>query len=358
MSRFDFSGSRIRSALAVLLLTAATAQVHAAGPAAGYSGVGRIATDKEISAWDIDVRPDFKGLPKGSGSVLKGQAVWDRSCASCHGSFGESNEVFTPIVGGTRAEDIKTGRVAALSGNSQPQRTTLMKLPTVSTLWDYINRAMPWNEPKSLSVEEVYAVTAYILNMGEIVPDDFVLSDRNIAEVQARIPNRNGMTTQHGLWDVRGKPDVSTQACMKNCKVSTTVTSSLPASAIASHGNLAEQNRGFGPVRGIVTGAAGTAGTAAKPAAAAAAAPDAGQLKLATQHACMACHGVSNKVVGPGFTDVAAKYRGDAGAEQRLMEKMRQGGAGNWGAVPMPPQAGVPEAELRQLVKWILAGAR
>ena len=70
-----------------------------------------------------------------------------------------------------------------------------MKVSSVSTLWDYINRAMPWNAPKSLSTEEVYAVTAYLLNLGGVLPDNFVLSDRNIAEVQQRLPNRNGMTT-------------------------------------------------------------------------------------------------------------------------------------------------------------------
>ncbi|HSW83104.1 MAG TPA: c-type cytochrome, partial [Usitatibacter sp.] len=65
-----------------------------------YEGVGRPATPAEIAAWDIDVRPDFKGLPPGSGSVQQGQKVWDAKCASCHGTFGESNEVFTPLVGG------------------------------------------------------------------------------------------------------------------------------------------------------------------------------------------------------------------------------------------------------------------
>src|SRR5213075_3126325 len=110
-----------------------------------------------IKAWDIDVRPDFKGLPPGSGSVAQGQQVWDAKCASCHGTFGESNEVFTPLV---------TGDVA---------RTTLMKISTLSTLWDYIHRAMPWNAPKSLAVDEVYAVVAYLLNLGDILPGDFVL---------------------------------------------------------------------------------------------------------------------------------------------------------------------------------------
>ena len=68
-----------------------------------YPGIGRAATPKEVAAWDIDVRPDFKGLPTGSGSVAQGQDVWEAKCASCHGIFGESNEVFTPLVGGTTA---------------------------------------------------------------------------------------------------------------------------------------------------------------------------------------------------------------------------------------------------------------
>jgi hypothetical protein len=80
----------------------------------------------------------------------------------------------------------KTGRVARLKDPSFPGRTTMMKVPTVSTLWDYINRAMPWTQPKSLTVEEVYAVTAFILNLGGVVPDDFTLSDKNMAEVQKR----------------------------------------------------------------------------------------------------------------------------------------------------------------------------
>jgi len=79
-----------------------------------FPGIGRDATPAEVAAWDIDVRPDFKGLPKGSGSVEKGQQLWESKCAVCHGTFGESNEIFTPIIGGTTQDDIKTGRVASL----------------------------------------------------------------------------------------------------------------------------------------------------------------------------------------------------------------------------------------------------
>ena len=103
--------SRWSSALAA----AARLLVPSTQAGAQFPGIGRAATPAEIKAWDIDVRPDFKGLPPGSGSVAAGQKVWDDKCASCHGTFGESNEVFTPLVGGTTAEDIRAGRVKALT---------------------------------------------------------------------------------------------------------------------------------------------------------------------------------------------------------------------------------------------------
>jgi mono/diheme cytochrome c family protein len=232
--------------MAGVLLSAAHAQDR-------YPGIGRSATQPEIAAWDIDVRPDFKGLPQGSGTVAQGMAVWEGKCASCHGSFGESNQMFPPIVGGTTKDDIRTGRVASLGDDRQPYRTTMMKLPTLSTLWDYIRRAMPLTAPRSLTAGEVYAVTAYILNMAELVPEDFTLSDRNIAEVQQRLPNRNGMTADHGMWSVRGRPDVDNSICMKDCAGQVGIASHLPDHAPNVHGNLAQQNRLVGPARGIVT---------------------------------------------------------------------------------------------------------
>ncbi len=343
------------AALALALLAPA---VRAAAP---LTNLGRPATSKEVAAWDIDVRPDFKGLPKGSGSVSAGMKVWEGKCASCHGTFGESNEVFTPIVGGIGPDDIKTGRVASLTNGKQPQKTTLMKVATVSTLWDYINRAMPWTAPKSLTTDEVYAVTAYILNMGEILPDDFVLSDKTIAQAQQRMPNRNGMSTRHGMWDVRGKGDVASVACMKNCPVEEKIRSSLPEASRNAHGNLALQNRTFGAVRGVDTskpapaariGAAATVAPAAAPARASAG------LALMQQNACIACHAVSTKVMGPSFVQVGDKYRADPSAAGKLFEKIKQGSSGAWGPIPMPPQGHVKDDDVKALVQWIIDGAK
>ena len=357
MSRF--SKTTLAAALAIGL----------AGAAAGaladgkYSGVGRAATPAEIRAWDIDVRPDFKGLRPGSGSVAQGEEVWEAKCASCHGSFGESNEVHTPLIGGTTKDDIKTGRVASLAKGDAPQRSAIMKVATVSTLFDYINRAMPLTNPKSLTNDEVYGLVAYLLNQAEIVPADFVLTDKNIAEAQARMPNRNGMNTDHGMWPGApaskggigngGRPDVKNTACMSNCKTEVKVASLLPVYAETAHGNLAEQNRGVGPVRGK-----DTSGKAASPAAPAPLSENAAAARLANDSGCMACHGVANKIVGPGYNEVVARYKGQADAEAKLIAKVKAGGQGVWGAIPMPPQSQLKDADIRSLVKWILSGAK
>jgi mono/diheme cytochrome c family protein len=279
--------SKFRNAVLTVSLLALAGVASAQSP--NYPGVGRAATPKEVAKWDIDVRPDFKGLPAGSGSVAKGQDVWEGKCAHCHGVFGESGEVFSPLIGGTTAEDIKNGRVANLNRSDYPGRTTIMKVATVSTLWDYINRAMPWTAPKSLSTEEVYAVTAFLLNLANVVPDNYVLSDKNIAEVQARMPNRNGMTTQHAMWpgnEFGGvkKPDTNNTLCMKDCKPEAKVASFLPDFARNAHGNLAEQNRMVGQQVGAdTTKPEAKAGmpVAAAPVAAATAKPENAEAKAA-----------------------------------------------------------------------------
>ncbi len=329
-----------------------------------WHDLGRDATLAEVKAWDIDVRPDFKGLPKGAGSVALGEQVWEAQCASCHGSFGESNEVFTPIVGGTTKADIERGRVKNLEpGSSFPQKTTMMKVATLSTLWDYINRAMPWNAPKTLKTDEVYAVTAYLLSLAEVVPADFTLSDQNIAEVQKRMPNRNGMVFYEPLWKLEGKGDVKNVACMKDCPVEPTIRSSLPDFARDAHGNIQEQNRVIGPVRGAdTTKPAPTApvGSGPKPAVVVAAAkPAGGDVKaLLAANSCTACHGMSQKIVGPGFTEIAKKHKGQERLEAYLAVKIREGGVGVFGAVPMPAQPQLSAAEAAAIAKWIADGAK
>jgi cytochrome c len=345
-------------------------------------GVGRTATANEVAAWDIDVRPDFKGLPKGAGSVAQGEKLWVSQCASCHGEFGENNSVFAPLAGYTTKKDSEAGRVAALNADSTaPSRTTMMKVSHLSTLWDYINRAMPWTAPKSLTANEVYAVTAYLLNLGNVVPDDFTLSDKNMAETQKKMPNRNGMMTQHAMWPGKefggiAKPDTQGSNCMTNCATEAKVASLLPEHVRNAHGNLAEQTRGFGPSVGAdTTKPAAGSGAEAKKSVAAPTAPTApaakasdkavevsGPLKSAdvsailSKNTCSACHGIDNKIIGPSFKDIATKQGGKADAVAYLTGKIKSGGSGVYGSMPMPAQ-GINDADAKKVATWISQGA-
>nr|WP_315488400.1 c-type cytochrome [uncultured Rhodoferax sp.] len=358
-----FSFRKAWVALAWLLVSGAALSQTGAK----YPGVGRDATSKEVAAWDIDVRPDFKGLPAGSGSVAKGQDVWEGKCAHCHGIFGESGEFFSPLVGGVTKEDIKSGNVANLRNTTFPGRTTFMKVPTISTIWDYINRAMPWTAPKTLTTEEVYAVTAFLLNLNGIVPDNYILSDKNMAEVQARMPNRNGMTTAHSLWpgaEFKGsnKADTNNVACMKDCAPEPKLASFLPEFARNAHGNLAEQNRMVGAQRGADTtrpeAKAGTANQLStpapvKPPETKTSADNKAVIALLNKNSCLACHGLDKKIVGPALIDVAKK---NAGNVDYLASKIKSGGTGVWGGIPMPPQS-LSDADTQTIAKWLAAGA-
>ena len=241
---------------------------------------------------------------------------------------------------------------------------------------DYINRAMPWNAPKTLTADEVYAATAYILYLGDVVPADFTLSDRNVREVQARLPNRHGMTTAHALWPGKelggtAKPDVQGSACMRNCKTEVVIKSFLPEHARNAHGNLADQSRLVGASRGAATrqppiAATAEQNTATAQAQRAQAAPEKGApadlpagaatasvMPLLQSKACVACHSMDSKLVGPSFKDIASKYKDRADAVNYLSGKIRAGGQGVWGAMPMPAQA-LSQAESVQLAEWLM----
>lgn len=299
-------------------------------------GFGKPATAEEIAGWDIDVRPDGTGLPAGSGTVRKGQDLYDAQCASCHGTFGESN-----------AYMVLAGGVGTLASD-QPIRTTGSKLNYATTLWDYINRAMPFANPKTLAVDEVYALTAYVLHLNDLLPADGALDRDSL--VALRMPNRDGFTTAHGMMSVKGKPDTSNVACMKDCVKEVRLSSEFPEHARDSHGNLAEQSRALGPVEG--SKAAGTAAPAAV------AANAAGPSELAKAAGCMACHGLANRIVGPSYREIAARYAPEREAPGKLVAKVKQGGAGVWGTIPMPAHRDLKDADISDIVAWILGGAK
>jgi cytochrome c len=194
-----------------------------------------------------------------------------------------------------------------------------------------------------------------MLNLGRIVPDDFVLSDRNIAQVQQRLPNRNGKTTAHAMWPGRelggtARPDVNGTACMRDCPVETKVASMLPEHARNAHGNLAEQNRLVGPQRGVNTAVAAVPSAPAVTRAAGAAKMPSDLLQ---KNSCTACHAPDKKMVGPSWSDVARKH---AGKGDYIAGKIRAGGAGVWGSIPMPPQS-ISAEEAGRIAEWLATGA-
>jgi S-disulfanyl-L-cysteine oxidoreductase SoxD len=223
----------------------------------------------------------------------------------------------------------------------------------LSTLWDYINRAMPWNAPKTLTTDEVYAATAYMLNLADVLPADFTLSDTNVAQVQERLPNRKGMTTQHAMWpgSNSNKPDVQGSGCLKNCGPELKVTSRIPDFARDAHGNLAEQNRLIGQQRGQVT-LASTSLSASNNARKEGNATES-IVNILNQNTCTACHAAEQKLVGPSFKDIAKKYQEKSDSAAYLSNKIRAGGVGVWGQVPMPAQA-LNEADAASIAQWLL----
>jgi S-disulfanyl-L-cysteine oxidoreductase SoxD len=140
--------------------------------------LGRPLSPEEIRKIDITVSPDGKGLPSGSGSVSAGAAVYAKSCQSCHGEKGAG-----------KPQDQLTGGVGTLA-SGKPVKTPASYWPVATTLFDYIRRAMPITAPQSLTNDEVYAVTAYILSIDGIVPPDTVLDAKSLPRV--KMPNKDG----------------------------------------------------------------------------------------------------------------------------------------------------------------------
>ena len=140
---------------------------------------GAPVTPADIAAWDISIGPDGAGLPPGRGTVREGEAVYVAKCVACHGEKG-AGKPNDPLVGG----------IGTLAGDGVPVKTVGSFWPYATTVFDYVRRAMPFNAPKSLSDDEVYAVTAYILHLNGAIGEDEILDARTLPQVT--MPNRNG----------------------------------------------------------------------------------------------------------------------------------------------------------------------
>jgi len=172
----------------LLCLTSANAQ--------SPYGIGRAATPAEIAGWNIDVGGDGSNLPPGSGTVSHGSEVFAQQCAACHGAKGEGG-VGDRLVGGQ-----------GTLGTPKPVRTVGSYWPYAPTLFDYIRRAMPQNAPESLSDDDVYALSAYILSLNGLLPANATLDAKTLAAI--KMPNRK-------MFVGDPRPDVKNPECMSNC---------------------------------------------------------------------------------------------------------------------------------------------
>lgn len=185
---------RALGALGCAWLLAGAAQ--AAGPQAGF---GKPVSEADLAAWNIDIRTkDGAGLPPGSGSISQGQAVYDGKCASCHGAKAEGGIMFGTMVGG----------IGSFTTNTRLLTPGSM-YPFAPVLFDYVRRAMPLTQPQSLSNDEVYAVTGYILHLNGLLPADAVVDAATLKAL--KMPNRDGFITDD-------RPDTKAVRCMKDCR--------------------------------------------------------------------------------------------------------------------------------------------
>lgn len=168
--------SRLAVGIGLLTATASLAQTPS------YSNIGRAPTKEEIQAWDISVGPDGKGLPPGQGTAKDGAPIFAAKCAVCHGPNGEGAKIGPRIVGGIADTETLT--------TLKPVRTVGGYWPYATTVWDFINRAMPRGQSGTLTANEVYALTAFILAKSQIIKEDDVLDAKTLPKVQ--MPNRNG----------------------------------------------------------------------------------------------------------------------------------------------------------------------
>jgi len=168
-----------------------------------HLGIGREATPQEIAGWDIDIRPDGKGLPPGGGTVKQGEAIYLQQCAGCHGEFGESAGRWPILFGGE-----------GTLKSDDPMKSVGSYWPYPTTVIDYIRRAMPFGNAQSLSNDDLYAVTAYVFYLNEIIKDqDFELNATTFQTI--KLPNQPNFhdddreTAEKSFW--RKNP------CMNDC---------------------------------------------------------------------------------------------------------------------------------------------
>src|ERR1700716_4740505 len=163
----------------LLIAVSALALISAVAAAAGGPNLGRVATPEEIAAWDVSIGPEGVGLPPGSGTPKQGETVYLAKCVACHGEKGAG-----------KPNDQLVGGSGTLTGDNPPVKTVGSYWPYATTLFDYIRRAMPLNESKTLADDEVYGLAAYLLQLNGIIGESDTMDAQTLPKV--RMPNREG----------------------------------------------------------------------------------------------------------------------------------------------------------------------
>ena len=172
---------------------------HPVQPLADRPRLGKPVSDADLAIWNIDIRtPDGLGLPPGRGSVAEGKRIYDQKCLACHGADAKGGPVSGTMVGGIGSMT-KTPRIVTVGS----------MYPYAPILFDYIRRAMPMDKPQTLTANETYALSAYLLNLNGLIPADAVMDKDSLPKVQ--MPNRNGFV-------IDDRPDAHAVRCMTNCK--------------------------------------------------------------------------------------------------------------------------------------------
>jgi cytochrome c len=186
----------VAAAFIVAACGAQTASRPSGRPGVGF---GQPIREADLAAWNIDVRtPDGLGLPPGRGTVAEGKAVYDAKCVACHGPEAKGGATYGTMVGGIGS--FKTSTRVLTPGSMYPY---------APILFDYIRRAMPMDRPQTLTADDVYAVSAYLLHLNGLIPADAVMDARSLPKVQ--MPNRDGFIPDD-------RPDTRAVRCMQDCK--------------------------------------------------------------------------------------------------------------------------------------------
>jgi S-disulfanyl-L-cysteine oxidoreductase SoxD len=177
------------SLVLTLIVLGTSGAAHAQGPEhkPEYKNVGRTPSENEVHAWDIAIGPEGKELPPGSGTAKQGATIFAQKCAPCHGPNGEGG------VNGQGGPPLFKSRIGTL-------------WPYATTLWDYINRDMPWKQGQSLNPDEVYALTALLLYQNSVIQETDVMDAKSLPKV--RMPNRDGFVPERPVY----KPNAPNQA--------------------------------------------------------------------------------------------------------------------------------------------------